>query len=342
VTNSTEPVLDVQGIVKTFRTKRRLRQRPVSIRAVDGVSFALHPGETVGLVGESGCGKSTLAQVVLGAIPPTSGHVLWKGTDLSAFSRAQLRKYRATVQAVFQDPTSSLNPRMRVSTLIAEPLRIHRRGDRREVGRRVDELLDAVGLDRGVRTSYPHELSGGMRQRVAIARALSLRPDVLVLDEPVSSLDVSVRAQIMNLLKGLQSQFGFSCLLIAHDLASIRYMADRVLVMYLGQIVEAGPAAKVFDNMLHPYTRALVGATLSIDSSRYSARARLSGEIPSPLDPPSGCHLHPRCPVAFGPCAVVVPALRAVESAHEVSCHLHDPTVVGATEQRVEIVTGTD
>jgi ABC-type glutathione transport system ATPase component len=340
-----DPVLALDGITKEFAVDGW--RGTARVRAVNGISLELRAGETVGVVGESGCGKTTVAKVVLGAERPTHGAVRWHGADIGALGRSELRRYRAAVQAVFQDPTSSLNPRMRIGDAIAEPLRIHRRGGRDEIRARVDTLLGAVGLEAGLRSSYPHELSGGMRQRVAIARALALEPEALVLDEPVSSLDVSVRAQIMNLLRRLRDEHGFACILIAHDLASVRYMADRVMVMYLGRAVELGTVETVFTEARHPYTRALLDAVLSVDEvdevdegggddeggggegPPEGPPTALSGEIPSPLHLPSGCPLHTRCPLAFDRCATDVPQLTEVAPGHFVECHLHDQHYAG-------------
>jgi oligopeptide/dipeptide ABC transporter ATP-binding protein len=333
VQHGADVVLAAHDVHRTFRVGRS-----GSVRAVNGVSFEVRAGETLGVVGESGCGKTTLARMVLGTERPDSGSIRWGDVHVATMDRAERQRYRAAVQAVFQDPTSSLNPRMRIGTLVGEPLRIHKRGTRAEVSTRVDELLDSVGLDRGLRASYPHELSGGMRQRVAIARALALNPQMLVLDEPVSSLDVSIRAQIMNLLRELQAKLGFSCMLIAHDLASVRYMADQVMVMYLGEAVEYGPAASTFDRPAHPYTRALIGASLSIEP--HDGDIRLAGEIPSPLDPPSGCKVHDRCPYSFEPCSTVVPRPIEVHVGHVARCHLNDPDLASTDAVKSDVSIG--
>jgi oligopeptide/dipeptide ABC transporter ATP-binding protein len=315
--------ITVEDVAKVFHSGRWRSAQ--SVRAVNGVSFDVRPGETIGLVGESGCGKSTLARMILGAATPSRGCIRWNGDDVADFGRRQRKAYHASVQAVFQDPTSSLNPRMKIGSIIGEPLRIHTNllGDKLRA--RVDELLVSVGLEPALASAHPHQLSGGMRQRVAIARALAVEPDVLVLDEPVSSLDVSVRAQIMNLLKQLQAERGFATILIAHDLASVRYMSDRILVMYLGRIVDEGPADDVLHKPLHPYTSALIDASLSVNPQPDRTLTTLEGEIPSPVSLPSGCPLHGRCPHAFEPCTEHRPDLRSIGSDRRVACHLHDP-----------------
>jgi oligopeptide/dipeptide ABC transporter ATP-binding protein len=292
------------------------------VRAVDGVSFTIDPGTTLGLVGESGCGKTTTSKLVLGLERPTAGAIRFQGDDVLALDRAQLRRYRRAVQAVFQDPYASLDPRMRVGTIVAEPLVINERLDRAARRRRVLDLLDLVSLPARAADLFPHEFSGGQRQRVAIARALALSPRLVVLDEPVSALDVSIRAQILNLLLDLQQRLGVSYLFIAHDLAAVAHMSHTIAVMYLGQIVEWGPADVVAREPRHPYTQALFAAALPIDFDTPRAEPAVSGEVPSPLRPPAGCRFHPRCPHAMPHCATDPPALRP-HAARQVACHLY-------------------
>jgi oligopeptide transport system ATP-binding protein len=292
------------------------------VRAVDSVSFALGSGRTIGLVGESGCGKTTTSKLILGLEPPTSGAIRFEGEDVLGMSPEAGRRYRRAVQAVFQDPYASLDPRMRVGTIIAEPLVINERGGSGERRRRVHELLDLVGLPARAADLFPHEFSGGQRQRIAIARALALSPRLVVLDEPVSALDVSIRAQILNLLRDLQLRLGVSYLFIAHDLAAVAHMSHTIAVMYLGRIVEIGDAAAVAEAPQHPYTKALFAAALPIDFDTAGEAVALSGEVPSPLDPPSGCRFHPRCPFVMPRCSQEEPPLRHHEG-RRVACHLY-------------------
>jgi oligopeptide/dipeptide ABC transporter ATP-binding protein len=294
------------------------------LRAVDGVSFQIHRGQTLGIVGESGCGKTTTAKMVLMLEKPTSGTISFQGKDVLHLSMADRKEYRASVQAVFQDPWSSLSPRMRVGSLIAEPIVINRALPQNGIKDRVAELLVQVGLNPYQANLYPHEFSGGQRQRIAIARALALNPDIIVLDEPVSALDVSIRAQIMNLLKDLQAQYNVSYLLIAHNLATVRYMCHQVAVMYLGRIVEEAASRELFTNPLHPYTKALISAALPSHPDIQREEIILTGEVPSPVNPPSGCHFHPRCPYVMPHCSQVEPTLQEVSAGHRVACHLYD------------------
>jgi oligopeptide/dipeptide ABC transporter ATP-binding protein len=316
-------LLEVEALTKHFPVRRGLLGRATGlVRAVDGVSFTIDPGTTLGLVGESGCGKTTTSKLVLGLERPTAGAIRFQGDDVLALDRAQLRRYRRAVQAVFQDPYASLDPRMRVGTIVAEPLVINERLDRAARRRRVLELLDLVSLPARAADLFPHEFSGGQRQRVAIARALALSPRLVVLDEPVSALDVSIRAQILNLLRDLQQRLGVSYLFIAHDLAAVAHMSHTIAVMYLGQIVEWGPADVVAREPRHPYTQALFAAALPIDFDTPRAEPAVSGEVPSPLRPPAGCRFHPRCPHAMPHCATDPPALRP-HAARQVACHLY-------------------
>jgi oligopeptide/dipeptide ABC transporter ATP-binding protein len=316
-------VLQAAGLSKHFATRRGVfgADRGV-VRAVDDVSFAIGTGRTLGVVGESGCGKTTTAKLVLGLESPTRGAILFDGRDLVGLDAAGRRHYRKSVQAVFQDPYASLNPRMRVSAIVAEPLITNEKVAPAEVRRRVVELLDLVGLPAQAADLFPHEFSGGQRQRIAIARALVLSPSLVVLDEPVSALDVSIRAQILNLLRDLQERLGLSYLFIAHDLAAVAHMSHEIVVMYLGKIVESGAAGALARDPRHPYTKALFAAALPSHPDERRDEVALSGEVPSPLNPPSGCHFHPRCPHAMPRCALEAPALTRVDD-RMVACHLY-------------------
>jgi peptide/nickel transport system ATP-binding protein len=292
------------------------------VKAVDGVSFEIGRGETLGLVGESGCGKTTTGRCILRLEPPTGGRVIFEGRDLSTLSAAELRGMRRRMQVIFQDPYSSLNPRMTVGQIISEPMRVHAIKPKAEVGDRVSELLQLVGLFPYMALRYPHELSGGQRQRVGIARALAVEPRVIVCDEAVSALDVSIQGQVINLLEELQQKLGLTYLFIAHDLAVVRHISSRVAVMYLGRIVEQAPAEELFANPKHPYTQALLAAAPIPDPVIERARPRriIKGELPSPLNPPSGCVFHPRCPLATEECKQAVPETRELAPEHTVAC----------------------
>ena len=319
-----DAIIALDNVRKYFPiTKGVLMRRAVGeVKAVDGVSFRIREGETYSLVGESGCGKTTTARMVLQVETPTGGAIRFNGKNASEFTGADLREYRASVQAVFQDPWSSLNPRMRVGSIIMEPLLTNRPMGKHEAREQLEILLRDVGLRQAQGDYYPHEFSGGQRQRIAIARALSLKPKVIVLDEPVSALDVSIRAQIMNLLRQLQDQYGVSYLLIAHNLATVRYMSHQVGVMYLGRMVEEAPTRDLFANPSHPYTKALIAASLPSHPDIEREEMVISGEVPSPLNPPPGCHFHPRCPMAMERCATDDPETRQLTPAHQVACHL--------------------
>jgi oligopeptide/dipeptide ABC transporter ATP-binding protein len=318
------PLLEASGLVKHFAVRRGLMGWSTAVvRAVDSVSFTIGAGTTLGLVGESGCGKTTTSKMVLGLERPTAGVIRFEGADVSSLDSAGLRRYRQSVQAVFQDPYASLDPRMRVGKIIAEPLVINERRGAGERRRRVQDLLDLVALPERSGVLYPHEFSGGQRQRIAIARALALSPRLIVLDEPVSALDVSIRAQILNLLRDIQKRLGVAYLFIAHDLAAVAHMSHTIAVMYLGKIVEMGDAAEVALAPQHPYTRALFSAALPIDLDRPREEITLAGEVPSPMAPPGGCRFHPRCPVAMPRCATEEPRLQTT-SGRLVACHLFD------------------
>jgi len=321
-----ETLIEVRDLVKHFPVGGGLwgRSRAV-IRAVDGVSFAIRRGETLGLVGESGCGKTTTGRCILQLERPTRGAVLFEGRDLTTLGVTELRRMRRRLQVIFQDPYSSLNPRMTVGQIIAEPLAVH--GIIRDApGRaaRVRALLGHVGLLPQHAHRYPHQLSGGQRQRVGIARALALEPSLVICDEPVSALDVSIQAQIINLLEDLQAEFGLTYLFVAHDLSVVRHISDRVAVMYLGKIVEIADRQALYDDPLHPYTKALLSAVPIPDPELEARRERvvLGGEVPSPLNPPPGCVFHPRCPIATERCRTVVPELREIKPGHWAACIL--------------------
>jgi oligopeptide/dipeptide ABC transporter ATP-binding protein len=320
-------LLQVRHLVKHFPVRRGfLGRRTATVHAVDDVSFSVGANETLGLVGESGCGKSTTGFSVLRLIEPTSGEVRFEGEDLLALDAERLRARRRDMQIVFQDPFGSLNPRLTVERLVEEPLLNHEPLAAAERRERVEDALDMVGLLPEHRTRFPHEFSGGQRQRICVARALVLRPKLVVGDEPVSALDVSVRAQVLNLMVRLQRRLELSYLFISHDLAVIRYVSHRVCVMYLGQIVETAPARQLYARPLHPYTRALLSAVPVPDPRRTRQRMLLQGDVPSPMNPPAGCRFHPRCPEAMPRCSGEPPLTRAVATGHLVRCHLYADT----------------
>ncbi len=320
-----EALIQVENLQKYFPvTKGLILMKTVGyVQAVDGISFSIGEGETFGLVGESGCGKTTTSKLILRLERPTGGRILLKGQDIQTFKGAELKDFRTTVQAVFQDPWSSLSPRMRVRDIVAEALVVNRQVSAHEVEERVAEVIQQVGLHPEQAKNYPHEFSGGQRQRIAVASALVSYPKLIILDEPVSALDVSIRAQIMNLLRDLQDQYQVAYLLIAHNLATVRYMAHQTAVMYLGQIVEHAETEELYQNPLHPYTKALFSAALPSHPDLIREDIVLSGEVPSPINPPSGCRFHPRCPFAMDKCSVEVPVYKEVAPGHRVSCHLY-------------------
>jgi peptide/nickel transport system ATP-binding protein/oligopeptide transport system ATP-binding protein len=320
------PLIEVAGLKKHFPIHKGVLSRVVAnVRAVDGVSFHIAPGETLGLVGESGCGKSTVGRTLLRLQEPTEGTIRYKGEDITHIDAGAMMPYRQRLQMIYQDPYASLNPRMTVGDIVREPFIIHGVGDRSEQRDRVAALFDRVGLRPEAMNSYPHEFSGGQRQRIGIARALALHPELIVGDEPVSALDVSIQAQIINLLMDLQDEFKLSYLFVAHDLAVVQHISHRVAVMYLGRIVEMTETARLFSEPLHPYTEALLSAVpIPKVSSRKRQRVILTGDVPSPINPPSGCHFHTRCPYAHARCQQEAPELREVLPGHIAACHLHD------------------
>ncbi len=319
-------MLEARNLAKYYPVTRGLLKRTVgTVKAIDGVSFQIERGKTLSLVGESGAGKTTTAKAILLLEQPTAGSILFEGKDICRLPPARLKmEYRPKVQAVQQNPWSSMNPRMRVRDIIAEPLEVNTRWKKKQIDCRVEELLQQVGLMPEWAERYPHEFSGGQRQRIAVARALALNPSLIVLDEPVSALDVSIRAQIMNLLKDLQEMYNLSYLIIAHDLATVRFMSHSVAIMYLGRIVEYAEGEELFTNPLHPYTQALISASVMTAQNmeeNNDGRIILRGEMPSPVNPPAGCHFHPRCPMAIDRCAVEAPASEFYGT-HYVACHL--------------------
>ena len=321
-----EPLLEVRGLKTYFPIKRGLLRKVVGyVKAVDGVDLNLHKGETLGLVGESGCGKTTLGRSIIRLVEPTDGEIIFRhndeAVDLRALGKEEMRKLRRELQYIFQDPFSSLNPRMTVFDIIAEPLVINDVASGRELEKRVEELLERVGLKPDHLRRYPHAFSGGQRQRIGIARSLALTPSLIIADEPVSALDVSVQAQVINLLDELQEDFNLTYLFVAHDLSVVEHISDRIAVMYLGQIVEVAHADKLYQGSLHPYTATLLSAVLSADPDMQRKRLPVEGDVPDPANAPSGCKFHPRCPYAQEICRSESPALREIAPDHRASCH---------------------
>jgi len=331
MTVAAPPVVEVRNLTKHFAVPRGLLGlRTGKVHAVDGVSFCVQAGETLGLVGESGCGKSTTGKMILKLIEPTAGEIYLDGERIDALSRGAMRRRRSGLQVVFQDPYSSLNPRLRANEIVAEPLRNFSRLPRARIDDRVAELFEQVGLRRDQMVRFPHEFSGGQRQRLVIARALALKPKVIVCDEPVSALDVSVQAQVINLLADLQANFGIAYIFIAHDLAVVEHISHRVAVMYLGRIVELAERRALFAGPQHPYTEALLSAVPIPDPGAKPQRVMLPGEVPSPINPPAGCYFHTRCPYAEARCRSEKPLLREVRPGHYAACHLRPGAVAGA------------
>jgi oligopeptide transport system ATP-binding protein len=318
------PLIEVREVKKYFPIRKGLMQREVArVHAVDGVSFAVQEGETLGLVGESGCGKSTLGRTIVRLYEPTAGQIIFQGTPIEGHGARQLRPLRREMQMVFQDPYASLNPRKRVGSIVGDPLKIHHLGDKKERKARVEELLETVGLSPEHYNRYPHEFSGGQRQRIGIARALALRPKLVVADEPVSALDVSIQSQMLNLLEDLQDEFRLTYIFIAHDLGVVRHVSDRIAVMYLGKIVEMSPAEELYVRPIMPYTEALLSAVPVPDPDLAAKRERivLEGDVPSPINPPAGCRFHPRCRYATQVCMEIEPPLVEYGNGHLAACH---------------------
>ncbi|MBU1696882.1 MAG: dipeptide ABC transporter ATP-binding protein [Proteobacteria bacterium] len=315
------PLLEVKHLTKWFNVGKGLFSKPKYVKAVEGVSFFLEKGKTIGVVGESGCGKSTLARLIMQLIPLDSGQIIFRGDDITGVKGKTLKNVRKNMQMIFQDSYASLNPRMRIGNIIAEPLIIHGEGSSRERKERVEQILEIVGLSKKSFYKFPHEFSGGQRQRIDIARALVFNPDVVICDEAVSALDVSVQAQVLNLLKDLQVRLDLSYVFISHDLSVVRHICDTIMVMYLGKTVETADKHDLFNEPLHPYTQALLSASPRPDPEAVSRQIILSGEVPSPMNPPSGCYFHTRCPLADDLCKTKIPDLKEVAQGHFVACH---------------------
>ena len=316
-----QPLVEIQNLKKYYPIKKGVFSKTVGhVKAVDGLNFSIYSGETISLVGESGCGKSTTGRAIVKLDPPTDGKVLFEGRDMAAIQNKELRKIRADMQIIFQDPYSSLNPRKRIGDLLAEPLIAHRLATKEEASKKVDQMLEIVGLTKFHKSRYPHEFSGGQRQRVGIARALMLNPKLIVCDEPVSALDVLIQAQVLNLLKDLQIEFNLTYLFIAHGLGAVKYISDRIAVMYLGKIVELGSTEEIFRNPKHPYTQVLLSAyPIPNPHLRNRERIVVEGDVPSPANPPKGCRFHTRCPIAQAMCKEKEPLLNGAN--HSVACH---------------------
>lgn len=318
-----EAILEVKDIKKHYPIEAGIIKSKTSyLKAVDGISFAIKKGETMGLIGESGCGKSTVAKLLTRLEEPTSGSIKFKGSDILGFNRAKMKQFRKNVQMVFQDPYSSLDPKKTVGSIIREPLVIHGVGTKAEQEKRMRELLNLVGLDYYHANRYPHEFSGGQRQRINIARAIALNPEIVICDEPVSALDVSIQAQVINLLKKLQKELGLTYMFISHDLSVVKYLSDRLAIMYLGEIMEMGDSKTIYKNPMHPYTKALFSAIPTESPLEQKEKIILEGDVPSPLAPPSGCKFHTRCPYKQQVCINEKPGLKTAKDGREIACHL--------------------
>lgn len=324
----TEPLLRVEGLKKYFPIRKGLLSRVSGhVKAVDDVSFYVNEGETLGIVGESGCGKSTTGRMLMRLLEPTEGKVVFNGKDLTGITNDEMRKARREIQMVFQDPYASLNPRHTIEKILEEPLIVHGLGDSKARKKKVYEFLEIVGLSRYHGKRYPHQFSGGQRQRIGIARALMTNPKLIIADEPVSALDVSIQAQVLNLMQDLQKELKLTYIFIAHDLGVVRHISDRVGVMYLGKMVELGGSESLYDKPLHPYTQALLSAVPVPDPNFEREQVIIKGDIPSPSNPPSGCTFHTRCPFKMDVCTQVVPKFQEIEPGHSVACHLYDESV---------------
>lgn len=323
-----QPLIEVKSLRKSFVTQKGFLGRSKQLRAVDGISFAIQPGETFSLVGESGCGKSTTGRLVTRLLTPSEGEIWFNGQNISHLNDNQMRPLRKEMQMVFQDPYASLNPRMKVKDLVAEPLLIHTKLSQQERNRVAGELLETVGLTSLHAERYAHEFSGGQRQRIGIARALSVRPSLIVADEPVSALDVSIQSQVLNLLQDLQEEYGLTYLFISHDLSVVEHISDRIGVMYLGTLVETAPKDVLYERPLHPYTQALLSSVPVPDPKLKKERIILKGDLPSPVNPPTGCRFHTRCPACMEICRKVEPVFKDAEPGHQVACHLYDESVM--------------
>ncbi|MFB4163536.1 ABC transporter ATP-binding protein [Alteribacillus sp. JSM 102045] len=320
-----ESLLEVNHLKKYFRDKKGfLNKNPKPVKAVDDISFFIKEGETLGLVGESGCGKSTTGRMLMRLIEPTEGHIQFQGKNISEMSQAEMRTVRKDIQMIFQDPYASLNPRHRVERIIEEPMIVHNIGDKETRKKKVRDLLEVVGLNSFHARRYPHQFSGGQRQRIGIARALAVEPKLIIADEPVSALDVSIQSQVLNLLEDLQKEYHLTFLFIAHDLSVVRHISDRVGVMYLGKIVELADRDELYENPKHPYTQALLSSVPIPDPTYEQEEIELKGDVPSPIDPPTGCPFHTRCPQAMDVCKKVVPEFKEERNGHSVACHLYD------------------
>ncbi|MCG8335132.1 MAG: ATP-binding cassette domain-containing protein [Proteobacteria bacterium] len=320
-----EPIVEVKNLKKHFKIKSQgVRSESAVLKAVDDVSFEVYPSETLGIVGESGCGKSTLGKVILRLYEKTAGDVYFKGDSIFEKSKQEMRAARKSMQMIFQDPFSSLNPRKKVGDIIAQPMKLHGFGDKKEIENRTESLLSEVGLDSKYKNRYPHQFSGGQRQRIGIARAIAMNPDLVICDESVSALDVSIQAQVLNLLKDLQDKYNLTYIFIAHDLSVVEFMSDRIIVMYLGKILEIADKEELMANPAHPYTQSLFAASPGIDPRKRQQMKAIKGDVPSPINPPGGCYFHPRCEKCMDICEHQSPSEVALTEGHRVSCFLYN------------------